>query len=240
MTKKGKEMALQSAKELTEIHEEINLNNIYKKLNKMIIKIENSIKNDIQVRKEAVFLPYKASMWDSLESVWLEKKANPEYDTYVICIPYYDRNVDGSFREMHYEENQFPINVPITRYDESDFGIHHPDEIYIHNPYDDCNLVTSIHPFFYCKNLLEVTNKLVYYPYFILAEPDINNEKTLEEIAHFMTVPAMALAHQVVVQLENMRQAYIKVLTKHYGEQSRRVWKEKILGKVSPKIDKVR
>ena len=52
-------------------------------------------------RKEIVFLPYKASMWDSLESVWKAADADPECDAYVIPIPYYDKNPDGSFREMH-------------------------------------------------------------------------------------------------------------------------------------------
>ena len=48
---------------------DVNINKIYKLLRQKLIKAANSIKNDISVRKEAVFLPYKASMWDSLESV---------------------------------------------------------------------------------------------------------------------------------------------------------------------------
>lgn len=43
---------------------------IYKKLRKDLIQIENSIKKDIKVHIELLFLPYKASMWDSLESIW--------------------------------------------------------------------------------------------------------------------------------------------------------------------------
>ena len=35
-----------------------------KSLKRSLISLENSVKNDIKVRKEVVFLPYKASMWD--------------------------------------------------------------------------------------------------------------------------------------------------------------------------------
>ena len=92
---------------LFHIHEEVsgnqyNENKIYKVLKKQLLKVENSAKNDITVRKEAVFLPYKASMWDSLESVWKAADEDENCDAYVIPIPYYDKNPDGSFREMHY------------------------------------------------------------------------------------------------------------------------------------------
>ena len=99
-------------------------------------------------RKEIVFLPYKASMWDSLESVWKAAAEDETCDAYVIPIPYYDRNPDGSFREMHYEGDQYPAYVPITDYRVYDFEKRRPDAIYIHNPYDDCNYVTSVHPLF--------------------------------------------------------------------------------------------
>lgn len=40
----------------------------YKKLRRQLLRVKSSARNDIRVRKEVVFLPYKASMWDSLES----------------------------------------------------------------------------------------------------------------------------------------------------------------------------
>lgn len=35
-----------------------------------LLRIENSVKNDVPVRKEIAFFSYKASMWDALESVY--------------------------------------------------------------------------------------------------------------------------------------------------------------------------
>lgn len=213
-------------------------NNV-RNLRQQLAKIENSIEHDIKIRKEVVFLPYKASMWDSLESVWKAADEDPQWDAYVIPIPYYDKNPDGSFREMHDERDQYPAYVPITGYETFDFSAHKPDMIFIHNPYDEYNYVTSIHPFFYSKNLKKFTEKLIYIPYFVLGEPDPESETDMENIKHFCTVPGVYNADQVIVQSENMRKLYINILAKETGEDTRPYWEEKILGLGSPKFDKV-
>lgn len=230
---------------LYQVHEElngrdsVNVNKIYKTLKKYMLKIENSVKHDISVRKEVVFLPYKASMWDSLESVWQAADADQTCDTYVIPIPYYDKNPDGSFRQMHYEGDQYPKKVPITNYKEFDFETHHPDIIYIHNSYDNINLVTSVHPFFYSDNLKKYTDKLIYIPYFVMGEVSPDNEATVESKKHYCMTPGVLNADKVIVESEDVRQIYIKALTKEMGAASRSKWEEKILGLGSPKFDKV-
>ncbi len=204
-------------------------------------KIENSIRNEIQTRKEVVFLPYKASMWDSLESVWQAAGEDPACDAYVIPIPYYDRKPDGSLGQMHYEFDQYPEYVPVMRYDEYNFEVRQPDMIFIHNPYDDCNYVTSVHPFFYSKNLKRFTSNLVYIPYFILWDVDPDNPEAVKGIEHFCMTPGVWNADQVIVQSENMKKAYVKVLSAAMEDQGlgRAYWEAKIQGLGSPKIDKV-
>lgn len=81
----------------------VNEGKVYKSLRRELIRIENSVKNDIPVRASVLFLPYKASMWDSLESIWKAADADPDCDAYVVPIPYFDKNPDGSFSRMHYE-----------------------------------------------------------------------------------------------------------------------------------------
>ena len=230
---------------LYQVHEElnrtdsINVNKTYKTLKKHMLKIENSVKHDISVRKEVVFLPYKASMWDSLESVWQAADADQNCDAYVIPIPYYDKNPDGSFQQMHYEGDQYPKNVPITNYEKFDFETHHPDIIFIHNSYDNFNLITSVHPFFYSDNLKKYTDKLIYIPYFVMGEVSPDNDATVESKQHYCTTPGVLNADKVIVESEDVRQIYIKALTKAMGEASRSIWEEKILGLGSPKFDKV-
>lgn len=224
----------------------LNSNKVYKNLRKELIRIENSVKNDIFVRTITVFLPYKASMWDSLESVWRAADADPDCDAFVIPIPYYDKNPDGSFKEEHYEGDQYPKDVPITRYDEFDLEACRPDVIYIHNPYDECNHVTSVHPYFYSKNLRNFTDKLVYIPYFVLREIEPDDQSSIDNMKHFCFTPGTVYADQVIVQSEKMRQIYINEYIKAakemglFGEHvDRRFLEKKFLGTGSPKIDKV-
>lgn len=221
--------------------QEVNGAKAVKALRKALIPVENSVKNNIKVRTEAVFLPYKASMWDSLESVWKAAEEDPDCDAYVIPIPYYTKNPDGSFRQEHYEGDLYPDYVPITRYEDYDFAGRHPDMVFIHNPYDNCNYLTSVHPFFYSKNLKQFTDELVYISYFILDEIEPEDKKSVERMSHFVTQPGVIYADRVIVQSEKMRQIYINVMTEFTRNISadRRYWEEKILGLGSPKTDKV-
>lgn len=85
---------------------------VTRELDELLEKISDSIQHEMVVRKEVVFLPYKASMWDSRESVW--KAADKDCDTYVIPLPYFDRTKEGAFGELHYEEDLYPKYVPVT------------------------------------------------------------------------------------------------------------------------------
>lgn len=210
-------------------------------LNRDLTDIKKSVEKDIKVRLEVVFLPYKASMWDSLESVWKAADEDPECDAYVVPIPYYDRNPDHSFGEFHYEGGEYPDYVPVTHYNNYDISKRRPDVIYIHNPYDDCNYVTSVDPRFYSRELKKYTDKLVYIPYFVLDEPDPDNPKSVESVAHFVITPGVLNADKVIVQSEAMKQTYIKALLKELGDrfENRHILENKIIGTGSPKFEKI-
>ncbi len=211
-----------------------------KSLRKSLISVKNSVKNEIQVRTEAVFLPYKACMWDSLESVWKAADEDPDCDAYVVPIPYFDRNPDGSFREEHYEGDLYPDYVPVTRYDEYDFQNRRPDMIFIHNPYDDCNYLTGVPPLLRFKEPEKYNEKLFYILYFCLGEIDPDNKEAVAGMAHFCTLPGVLYADKTIVQSEAMRRIYVNVLTDFTKETAadRAYWGDKILGLGSPKIDR--
>ncbi len=208
-----------------QIYEEIsqgsvlNASGIYKNLRKQLIRIENSIRNEIKVRYQMVFLPYKASMWDSLESVWMAADADPDCDAYVIPIPYYDRNPDGSFGIMHYEGRQYPDYVPVMDYQTFDLESQHPDVTFIHNPYDDVNYVTSVPPEFYSGNLKKHSDLLVYIPYYSTAGGMSEAQAQC---------PAYNNADYIIIQAEKYREFFDPALPK-----------EKFVALGSPKFDRV-
>lgn len=221
-------------------------NRAYKLLKKQLLKVENSVKNDIPLHREVVFFPYKASMWDSLESIYMAAKKDSNCVAYCVPIPYFDLNTDHSFGIMHYEGSEYPKDIEIVDWKTYHFEERRPDAIFIHNPYDEWNNVTSVHPRFYAKNLREYTDQLVYIPYFILNEIKLNDTARREKVdamKHFCFTPGTIYAHKVIVQSEDMRQIYIDEYIKEAGQLqisvAREKLEEKILGLGSPKIDKV-
>ena len=181
---------------------------------------------------EIVFMPYKASMWDSLESIYLAAKNDPTCDALVMPIPYYDKK-DGKFTEMHLETD-YPPNIPLTDYREYKIEERHPDIIYIHNPYDSHNHVTNVHPDFYSERLRNLTDCLVYVPYFVGNGTNMGVQGC--------TLPACIFAHKVIVQNEHIRQIYIREYKKLAENNNilERVDKagEKFIALGSPKLDK--
>lgn len=122
----------------------------------------------LPVKKLFVFLPYKASMWDSLESIWRAAAADKEHcETLVIPIPYCDLSPDRKPLKWHVETNLFPKDVPVTSYDAVDLEELHPNAIFVHNPYDEYNRVTSVDSNFYTSRLKHLTDCLVYVPYYV-------------------------------------------------------------------------
>ncbi len=225
------------------------LDRLIKRCARLTAQIEERITNDLpEDKKEVVFLPYKASMWDSLESVWMAADEDENCETYVIPIPYFDKNPDGTVKTMHYEGGEYPDYVPVTPWTEYDIEARKPDVIYIHNPYDQYNYVTSVHPKFYASELKKHTDMLVYIPYFVCMD-DVPEELCM--------TAAVLHADKVIVQSEKVMNTYKKVFIEQMGSRQRKkeqktgirdekYWKklrqtadEKFLALGSPKIDKV-
>ena len=185
------------------------------------------------VRKTAVFLPYKASMWDSLESVWKAACDDEEWESVVIPIPYYNRNTDDSLGEMQYEGADFPEDVPVTDWQQYSLEKEHPDIIFIHNPYDQFNIVTTVHPLFYASRIKDYTEKLVYIPYFV-HQNDIVAE-------HYCVLPGTIYADVVILQSEKVREQYLRyyeaALPELVEKQGREAIEKKFQALGSPKFD---
>ncbi len=204
-------------------------------LQEQLIELENSIREELKPNKfEMVFLPYKASMWDSMESVWLAAKDDPQCDAYVVPIPYYDRLPDGTLGQMHDESGQYPEYVPVVDWRKYNIAERRPDIIVNHNPYDDWNYVTSVHPDFYSKRLKKLTDLLVYVPYFVCVD-DVPE--------HFCVCNAVLYADKVILQSEKIRGTYLREFRKMEEENDCKGGfgdaESKFIVLGSPKFDKV-
>lgn len=197
----------------------INGNKIYKMLRKQLVKVKNSVRVDIVVRKEIVFFPYKVSMWDSMESIYLAAKKDLSCDVYCVPVPYYDLNPDQSFGLMHYEGYEYPDGIEIIDWQNYNLEERNPDVIYTHCPYDNWNLVTSIHPRYYTSNLKKYTDCLVYTPYYSTAGGMAEGQ---------CFCPAYLNVDYIIIQTPKFKNYFDK-----------RVSEKKFLPLGSPKFDKI-
>lgn len=205
-------------------------------LDEVITQFKHNIEK-IEEKKEILIVPYRASSWGNIEAIWREATEDKDCHVTVIVPPYYEKNALGGFLDMHDESGMLPDYVEVTAYDAYDFEKKHPDVIYTQNPYDECNYTTSVHPFFYARNLKKYTDKLVYIPWFTMKDVNPANGKVHQTMQYFVTVPGVVLADEVILPNDSVRDAYIERLVEMAGEDTRTVWEEKLAVKEIPIVD---
>ena len=151
--------------------------------------------------REVVFLPYKASMWDCFHSIYKECKKNPEFQVYVVPVPYYSLDANRNIEFERYEGQEISKFAEITDYREYNLAEREPDVIFIHNPYDQYNSVTQLPKDYFSSELIKHTNHLVYIPYYVLEN----------RVSHIMTtMPGIRNSWKTIVQSEELRQQLIQ------------------------------
>lgn len=168
------------------------------------------------------FMPYKSSMWDSMESVWEATKQDSRCICHVVPIPYYEKEENGGKATLKYEGNDYPSYVPVIDWQEYELGEIFPDVIYIHNPYDEGNYVTTVPEQFYSYNLKPYTDALVYIPYFVMNPVYSKN---------MFEVSALNYVDYIIAQTETTLKEYQKFTAKD-------IW-EKVLPLGNPKVDRI-
>lgn len=195
---------------------------ISKKMDKLLNSIQNSIRYDLPDSPcEIVFMPYKASMWDALDSVYRAALQEENCHVVVMPIPYFNINRKDQRMDLHYEGDLFPTDIPITDYQMYDLAKERPDVIFIHNPYDGQNFVTQVPEEYFSSKLVEYTEHLVYIPYFITKGDKVKDI--------YCVMPAVQNAWKTFVQSEAVRKEYLK-----NGADA-----NKIVAMGSPKFDMV-
>lgn len=216
------------------------------KLLDLLVKILKDVEM-IKVDKfEVVFFCYKASMSDCFESIYFAAKSDIDCEVYFVPIPYYDKNPDGTFSKMYFEG----IGCYTDKYELTDWRKYNveerkPDVIFLMNPYDDANYVTSVHPNFYSNRLKEYTDCLIHIDYgmalWTYKEPnkhinEINLKGKLTPVQYnsdYLFVYKSEFAEHIKIAFkQNMD--YIR----YYGMDPNTI-DTKILSFGSPKFDKI-
>lgn len=199
------------------------------KLNQKLIELEKKVNNLSVDKIEILFLSYKVSMKDSLESIWEEAIKDSSCDVYIMPIPYFDFLPDGQLGDMNIEVEGYDSELPIVDWRTYDIENRRPDVIFTNNAYDEFNVVTSVHPDFYCKRLRELTECLCYIPYFLAGASKID---------HFAKLVGVVYADKVILESESIREVYIDVYVNELGGKLENA-KEKFVALGSPKMDKI-
>ena len=193
--------------------------------------ISEAIDSEIVNRRSVLFLPVKAKHFSSMRMAYEMETATPDTDVYVMPLPYYYKEYDGSFKdEMHIDTEEFiKANIPVTDYSRFDLSLLCPEKIYINSAYDEYNMAVSVDTRFYARNVKKYTEKLIYIPYFKLMEFDRANYPCWYNMQYYCTVPGVVMADKVYVQSENTRKVYIDKLNEWVGDEKyTEIWEQKI------------
>lgn len=165
------------------------------------------------------FLPYKAAMWDSLESIWRCFAADERCETSVVPIPYFEANRQLNQWDTCYDGEKYPNDVPVVYFQDYLLGTKKPDLVFVHNPFDGNNHVTTVHPAYYSQEIKKHCGKMVYVPYYV-------NPGFLSD--DYNELPLLYRADYIVLQSEKMKETCRKF--PYYN---------RVLPFGSPKFDKV-
>ena len=212
---------------------------LLKELSEQTRQAKKMLDEQIPDRMEVVFFPYKASMWDSMDLIWEASEQDEDCDAYVVPIPYYDRNQDGTFSGYHYEGDELPSHITVTHYENYNLQKHWPDTIFIQNPYDETDAAISVDPRFYSHTLKGVTDTLVYISDFLPDETPDGFSEAVDRAIKLCTAPGTLNADMVIVHSEKMKQVYIDILTQNFGESTRKDWEKKIFSIRSSEIEQL-
>ena len=167
----------------------------------------------LKKHKKICFMPYKYEMWECMSGIYEELKKQGAKPV-VMPIPYFrlkDGCIDMTGGLISDREKYRFRTKDWKKFNEYDF-----DCVFIHNPYDDNNTITTIHPFFYSSELKKRGCKIAYVPYFI-HYGGVSTED-------FRLQSGVANADYIFVHSDQERQAYIDTYKKIGMDFSNRVF----------------
>ena len=127
-------------------------------------KILKYLQDKLGKNLKLLLIPYKRDMWDSLEGIY-NLANNTEGCTAMVCpIPYTFRDSSGSPYKWFMDDWSIIDSRFTVDYQKKPKKGEY-DAILFHNPYDNANYVTSVHPAYYSDRLKGLAKLLCLVPY---------------------------------------------------------------------------
>lgn len=198
-------------------------------LDQALDAMEKSFIHDMPERKEIVFLTFRSDLWWAMDVMYRKEAADPLNIVRVIAVPFFERKAGAELGEEHYDLTGYPDDIRITDYREYDIRQRHPDVIYTQNAYDRINYTYVLPPEYFTSELKKYTEELIYIPYFRIGKFAWDDNKLMKTTDDFVRIPGVVHADKVILESEQMRELYIKVLTEFCGDETASVWEQKII-----------
>ena len=222
----------------------INKNDLKKRTNDLsIFKEETKSKSQ---KPRLFFLPSLYSRWDSMKGLFLEANKDNTVDCFLMPLPYYYKDGLGGCSPAQwdyalYEDELGKDNPSLLDFRTIDLQEISPDFIFINDPCDEYNLSFMLDPAFFSKKLKSCTKQLIYIPWFVTSEIDLEDKedgKAIVNAENYVVMPAPVHSDYVILQSEGIAKLYQSLLEKESGAEFANYWKEKLLPFGNPLFDK--
>lgn len=180
------------------------------------------------LKKVAIFISYKHSLWKRMESVYEEYAGLGDYNVKVCPTPYFYKTFNGTLLEERNEYELFDEDLPLIKYEDVDFNFIHADVVVYQNAFDQWNAGLSLHPQFSSENLAKISRELVYIPDCQLEAVSPDDAKGLYTSKYYIVAPGVIRADRIIVDNDELKKLYVDTLTEATGQDKRPRWEGRV------------
>lgn len=201
-----------------------------------LVRKELRVEKNSDAPTRILFLGIRYKDWDSLKGVYQLFMNDPDVEVTLTC-PYYHYTYTDNGEDIPMDDSAEFRRAGYSVVDSLTALDRYYDAIITNIPYDSCNMAMHVNPGYYSDRLQEYTDHLIYIPWFIMDDfgPD---EGTFMTMAHYyIQNPVLVRSSRIFLQSETMKERYVESLTEMAGEDTRKLWEDKITPSGSPLKD---
>ena len=196
---------------------------------------------DLPGKEKWLFIPFSHQHWNTMEKYYEAAKTTGNRDVRVMPVPYYLKKLEnagwhtadqegavseafksgeadsGMLKEIRHMD--YPQSINVEDYREFDIGDFDPDVIVIQCPYDAMGSSITLEPKYYTKTLREKCKKLIYIPYFEVADFEERENTSVKNAVYYAVTPGVMLSDETVLSSQRMKDIYLNSAREFINEQ---------------------